>query len=384
MALIKVHQQLTDIPQPEWDALRCCDYPFLSYAYLSALEQSGCVSDDSGWHPLHLTLEDEHGTILAAMPMYLKSHSWGEYVFDWSWQEAYEEAGEEYFPKLVTAIPFTPVSGPRLLYRADVISYDDALQPMLSAVRQLCAQHQFSGWHGLFVEAQHIQRFKPLSVRMDCQYHWYNRGYQHFDDFLATLTSRKRKNLRKEREKVTQQEIELRVIEGAQLTDDDVAVFFEFYQLTYLKRGRYPHLNQDFFESLRQLMPQQIVLILACYQQQPVAGAWFFKDSHTLYGRYWGCSEEFDRLHFEACYYQGIDYCIRHQIAHFDPGAQGEHKIQRGFEPTATWSAHWIESAMFRPAIARFVKEEQQLVEARMAELATYLPYRLQDTQPEL
>ncbi len=294
MAVVKVHHHLSEISAQAWDSLRGNDYPFLSYPYLNALEQSGCVSDNSGWHPLHLTLEDDAGTLLAAMPLYLKSHSWGEYVFDWSWQEAWETAGEAYFPKLVTAIPFTPAAGPRILYRADQLSFRETLQTLLDAVRQLCSEHHFSGWHGLFVEAQQLADFtdQQLSARLDCQYHWYNRGYQHFDDFLAALTSRKRKNMRKERQKVADQQIEMRVLEGEQITPEHITRFYDFYQLTYLKHGHRGHLNQTFFQTLRQTMPEQIVLVLACHQQQAVAAAWFFKDSHTLYGRYWGCEED--------------------------------------------------------------------------------------------
>ncbi|MFM2482414.1 GNAT family N-acetyltransferase [Celerinatantimonas sp. YJH-8] len=377
MPSLRVHHHLTSIAAEQWDALRTNDYPFLSYAFLNALEQTQCVGDPQGWHPLHLTLEDDQGELMAAMPMYLKSHSWGEYVFDGAWQEAWERAGFHYFPKLVTSIPFTPASGERFLFNADVLSFEQALEYFVTAVRQLCHEQQFSGWHGLFIKSEQLEAFKQQSLipRMDCQYHWYNRGYQNFDDFLATFTSRKRKNLRKERARIQAQEIELKVLEGAQIRAEQLDAFFEFYQLTYLKHGMQSYLNKAFFQQLLKTMPDQILLVMAYHQGRAVAGAWSFKDRHNLYGRYWGCDEEFDSLHFETCYYQGIDYCIAHGLSHFDPGAQGEHKIQRGFEPIPTWSVHWIDDPQFRAAVAEFTQSEQTWVEQQMQELASHLPF---------
>jgi len=382
MVALRIHNQISEIPEQGWESLRNDDYPFLSYAYLHALEESRCVSDETGWHPLHLTIEDEDKNLLAAMPMYLKNHSWGEYVFDWSWQEAWENSGEEYFPKLVTAVPFTPATGPRILYCSQKLSYKQALELLFSAVRQLCSENNFSGWHGLFIEDQHLNDFTPLKLplRMDCQYHWFNHNYSSFDDFLAKLTSRKRKSIRKERQKVGSQQIELRVIEGSELCDENVKQFYNFYELTYLKHGHYGHLNLTFFQTLRRTMAEQIMVIFAYHDEKVVAGSWFFKSKDTLYGRYWGCDTEFDRLHFETCYYQGIDYCIKHDLQCFNPGAQGEHKIQRGFEPISTWSVHWIESETFRSAVAHFVREEKQYMKQRITELAKYLPFSASKT----
>ncbi len=376
MPNLRIHHQISDINAEQWDRLRGDDYPFLKHAFLNALEQSGCVSDDSGWHPVHLVVEQQ-GELIAAMPMYLKSHSWGEYVFDWSWLEAWEHAGLEYFPKLVTAIPFTPATGPRILHNTQHLSFETALSIFANAIRELCHEHQFSGWHGLFVEESQLTQYQAqqLMARQDCQYHWFNRDYQDFDHFLHSFTSRKRKNVRKERQRVRQQGIVLTRYEGNEITHQLVDTFFDFYQLTYLKHGHHGHLNKAFFQQLIAVMPEQIVLVMAYHQHKPVAAAWSFKDTETLYGRYWGCDEEFDSLHFETCYYQGIDYCIEHGLKHFDPGAQGEHKIQRGFEPISTWSVHWIEHHEFRQAVARFLGEEREYVEARIDELTTYLPF---------
>ncbi|SDH87401.1 hypothetical protein SAMN04488136_13341 [Vibrio xiamenensis] len=379
MPTLRIHHQINEIDSNQWDALCDNDYPFLRHAFLLALEESGCVCDDTGWHPLHLSLHQDD-QLIAAMPLYLKTHSWGEYVFDWSWQEAWQQAGYEYFPKLVTAIPFTPSTGPRLIYARDKITFDEVLTLFVSTVRELCDEHKFSSWSGLFIPSDSLPTWQSaqLMTRQDCQFHWYNRGYQNFDDFLQTFTSRKRKNVRKERAKIASQNIQLRYYHGEDITPDLLDVFFDFYQLTYLKHGHYGHLNKDFFSRLITCMPEQIVLVMAYIDERPVAAAWSFKDTTTLYGRYWGCEQEFDSLHFETCYYQGIEYCIAHSLDHFDPGAQGEHKIQRGFEPIATWSVHWIATAPFRTAVERFLQQEQQYMQDKMVELASYLPFHQQ------
>ncbi len=376
MPTLRIHHQIKEIDANQWNALCKDDYPFLRHDFLFALEESGCVSQDTGWYPLHLSLSLDD-QLIAAMPLYLKSHSWGEYVFDWSWQDAWQQAGYEYFPKLVTAIPFTPSTGPRLIYHPDKITLGEVVTLFVSAIRELCEKHQFSSWSGLFIHSESLPRWKDaqLMARKDCQFHWFNRGYQNFDQFLQTFTSRKRKNVRKERAKITNQNIRLHCYDGAEIDSNLLDVFFNFYQLTYLKHGRYGHLNKDFFSRLLASMPEQIVVVMAYINDRPVAAAWSFKDSTTLYGRYWGCDEEFDSLHFETCYYQGIEYCITHSLEHFDPGAQGEHKIQRGFEPIATWSVHWIATEPFRLPVAHFLEQEHQYIDERIAELSNYLPF---------
>lgn len=377
MSKVNFHHQLSDIPQAQWQRLYQDDYPFLRYEFLSALEQSGCVSDERGWHPLHLTIESDDGKLIAAMPLYLKSHSWGEYVFDWSWQQAWEQLGLAYFPKLVSAIPFTPVTGPRFLYDRDLFNQTQAWQMLVESVKSLCELQHYSGWHGLFVQEPLLNECHSLSLaaREDCQYHWFNRGYTDFDQFLATFTSRKRKNLRKERARVAACGITFKVLSGKEVSPSQLEHFYHFYQHTYRLHGQRPHLNLAFFEAMIATMPEQVVLILAYQAEEPIAAAWCYRDNTTLYGRHWGCEHSIDGLHFETCYYQGIEYCIAHGLTQFDPGAQGEHKIQRGFEPTSTWSVHWIVEPQLRTAVARFVDEERLLVDEQMQELSRYLPY---------
>lgn len=376
MRTVTIHTQIGDIPASQWDGLRTDDNPFTRHAFLHALERSGCVGGETGWQPLHLALH-QGDKLVAAMPLYLKYHPWGEYVFDWVWEEAWAQYGEDYYPKLVTAIPFTPSVGPRLLFDATQLSLDDSIAAMTQASRQLCEEHNLSSWHTLFIPptTRHHYQHQSLLLRQGCQYHWYNRGYQQFDDFLNTMTAKRRKTVKRERRRCVEQEITLKTLVGHDITEAHLTQFYHFYQLTYLKRGRQGYLNQAFFQQLRQTMPEQLVLVMAYHHQEAVAGALSFKDRHHLYGRYWGCLEEYDSLHFETCYYRGIDYCIDQGLQHFDAGAQGEHKIQRGFEPIATWSAHWIELPVFRQAIKHYVETEQQQMTQHIQQLRQRLPF---------
>lgn len=374
---LKIHHHLAELSPTQWDALRGTDNPFISYAFLAALEQTGCVGLNTGWRPLHLALYEEQ-QLLAAMPLYLKAHPWGEYVFDWSWQEAWEEAGQHYYPKLVTAVPFTPVTGPRVLYDKEKLTLANALDAFIPVIKQLCSDNDFSGWHGLFVDPKAVNAYQAhaLLPRLGMQYHWFNHNYTDFADFLATFTSRKRKNLRKERAQLAAQALQFTAYSGADITREHIDIFYPFYQDTYLRHGQQGYLSKAFFYQLQKTIPDHLLLILAYQHHEPIAGALFFKDSQRLYGRYWGCKYELPLLHFETCYYQGIEYCIKHGLTHFDPGAQGEHKIQRGFEPIATWSVHWLDNASFHEAVAQFLKEEHSQMEQQMAFLKSYLPYR--------
>lgn len=377
MLSLKLHAGIDEIDAKLWNRLCGNDYPFLRHEFLHALESTGCVCAEQGWQPVHLTIEDETD-VVAVMPLYLKNHSWGEYVFDWAWADAYERYGLDYYPKLLTAIPFTPAQGPRLGHS---IPLADLVPTLTNGLQSLCHSLNASGWHGLFVEPTLRQQLaeQPLLQRLGCQYHWFNDGYRDFDHFLSTFSSRKRKNLKKERQKVVQQGVALETLEGSQITDSHLEHFYRFYQMTYLKRGRRGYLTQAFFQQLRDRMPEHLVLVLASVNGTPVAGALSLRSEDTLYGRYWGCLEEYDSLHFETCYYQGIEYCIRHGLKRFDPGAQGEHKIQRGFKPVETWSCHWIKEEGFRPAIRQFLAEEAEAMQAQIAELTTWLPFRNED-----
>jgi predicted N-acyltransferase len=368
---------ITQIPSADWNRLSGIDYPFLRHEFLSALEQSGSSDADSGWQPCHLTIYRDNA-LIALMPLYLKSHSYGEYVFDWSWADAWRQHGLDYYPKLVTAIPFTPATGPRLCMAVEE-NRPQLLKAMLAAVEQFANQQQLSSWHLLFPEREDAKVLaeQGTSLRLASQFHWFNRGYSDFDDFLAGFNSRKRKNLRRERRRVAEQGISLQRREGADITSTDWENFYRFYQTTYAKRsGHGGYLNREFFQQIGTAMPEHCVMIMAYLDGAAIAGSLCFRSSDTLYGRYWGCDEELDCLHFEACYYQGIDYCIEQGLQRFDPGAQGEHKIQRGFEPVPTWSNHWISDPQFAEAIADFTRREVPHIEAYISQASGYLPFK--------
>src|SRR5690606_16288492 len=343
LAGIALTATLAAISADAWNAVAGSDYPFTRHEFLHSLERSGATDADSGWQPHHVLVK-RGGHLIAVMPLYMKTHSYGEYVFDWAWADAYQRYGRHYYPKLLSAIPFTPATGPRLCVAAGE-STAAVVEQIVAALKQKVSTSNLSSLHILFPEGETAKHFAAsgLSERWGAQYHWFNRGYSSFDDFLATFASRKRKNLRKERERVAEQGIELRVFEGEQIGAGEWEIFYHFYALTYVKRsGHVGYLNAEFFRLIGAAMPAAIVMTLAYWRGKPIGGALCFRDSNNLYGRYWGCVREFDCLHFEACYYQGIDYCIRNGLAHFDPGAQGEHKIQRGFEPIRTLSYHWL------------------------------------------
>lgn len=373
------HNSITEIDPKVWQSLAGTDYPFLRYEFLHALEESGSVNRTTGWQPMHLVAYLDEKAV-ALMPLYLKNHSYGEYVFDWAWADAYQRHGIDYYPKLVTSIPFTPAYGPRLCIHEHLSdTQQQALKLQLpQLLKQLCDKTDASSWHGLFLEEDALEPFKSagFSPRLGTQYHWINNNYQDFDQFLAEFSSRKRKNLRKERQKILQHGISHRFFGGTEINDQLLTEFYRFYQMTYLKRGRKGYLTQDFFELLCKTMPEQLVLCVAYSGHSEVAAALSLRSKSTLYGRYWGCLEEFDSLHFETCYYQGIEYCIEHQLHRFDPGAQGEHKIQRGFRPIETWSVHWIKEPGFRHAIERFLDEEETLVRQDISGLSELLPFK--------
>ncbi len=364
-----------------WNSLCGAEYPFCRYEFLATLEDTFCTSPDTGWQIAHL-LVHEQGQLIAAMPGYVKTHSYGEYVFDWAWADLYHRHGVSYYPKWINAIPFTPCSGPRLL-----VKEKDIHQPLLSIIhsslKQLCKQHHYSGWHSLFpnVEQSTILMSAEVMQRKGCQFHWFNKNYQNFDEFLARMTSRKRKNIIKERRQVDEQNFEFNVKEGSQLSDDDMVLFYELYRNTYLKRsGHSGYLSQEFFYRLGKVFKDHLVLICALNrrgeQKTVIAAALFFRDQNTLYGRYWGCFAEYQFLHFETCYYQGIDYAISKGLQRFDGGAQGEHKIPRGFEPVITYSNHYLEAAGFRQVIANFLQQEGAHIHQYIADARALLPFK--------
>lgn len=376
---LNILQHADQIDAAEWNGLLGCDYPFLQHSFLTSMEQSGCTAQDTGWTPHHLLLCYQEQPI-AALPTFIKTHSYGEFVFDWAWADAYRRYGFNYYPKLVCAAPFTPASGPRMLCAKDSpLSPNDIAERLQSQMELRCHEQAWSSIHLNFPSQDESALWDQLGwhQRLGVQYHWFNRGYRDFEDYLDRFASRKRKNLRKERQKVFDQGLSLRRLEGTQITSELMDTFYRFYHLTYLKRsGRHGYLNREFFHLIQQRMADQIMMVLAYQGEDLVAAALNFKDQHTLYGRYWGCYREYDFLHFETCYYQGIEYCIEQGLQRFDPGAQGEHKIQRGFEPVATWSNHWIREPAFRDAIKAFLIQERAQIEAYIEQARTGLPFK--------
>ncbi len=353
------------------------DYPFLCTAFLNSLENSGSVGPNTGWLPAHLELCDDANNT-AFMPTYVKTQSWGEYVFDWAWADAYQRNGLDYYPKLVSAIPFSPATGPRVRFTGEN-DCQQACQSLFQAVRELADVEQASSWHLLFPDAQTLAWFEhpELMLRTGVQYHWLNHDYENFDHFLANFTSRKRKMVKRERRRIGEQGISIEVLPGAEINIEMWAFFYQFYQSTYLKRsGNSGYLSEAFFLQLGETMPENIALAVASKDGQAIACALYFHSSDTLYGRYWGCLGEYDYLHFELCYYQGIEYAIRKGIQRFDAGAQGEHKILRGFEPVPTHSLHWIRHPGFATAIADFLERETIDINRYINQAASALPYK--------
>ncbi|MFT6904941.1 MAG: putative N-acyltransferase [Oleiphilaceae bacterium] len=373
----EINHSISSIPEADWESLNTNDFPFIRHAFLSALESSRAVSEKTGWQAHHLIVKDKD-KVIAVVPSYLKLHSYGEYVFDFQWAEAYQRTGIEYYPKLISAIPFSPVTGPRLLLHSDY-NESEILDFISNELRTVLSESNYSSWHSLFLTKQQSDLFasKLLSQRRAVHFKWINKPYTSFEDFLDTCSSRHRKNMRKERRKVTEQGIQLRQIEGLDVTEKEWQHFYQFYQATYLKRsGHGGYLSADFFILLKQTMANQLMLVTATKDQEMIGAALYLKDDTSLYGRYWGSYSEDEFLHFEACYYQGIEYCIKHGLKYFDPGVQGEHKLQRGFEPYFTYSNHWIVHPEFRLAINQFLKDEPPYIEEYFSYTQTRLPYK--------
>lgn len=368
-AVIRVVPRIAELAADAWNAL-AGDSPFLQHAFLHALEATGCVGPDIGWEPVHLALF-RNGHLDAAMPLYVKHHSWGEFVFDWAWADAYRRHGLSYYPKLVCCVPFSPVPGPRLL-----AGNDADRTTLIHAALKLTKDLGFSSLHILFpTEPDHVAlEATPLMHRSGFQFHWNNAGYVDFDAFLAAMTHDKRKKIRQERKKLANLGVTFRWVDGAESTDADWDHFYRCYADTYARHRSEPHLNRAFFAELRATLPDNLVLIIADKDGEPVACSFCMKDGQRLYGRHWGTLEYLPGLHFETCYQQGIEYAIAHGLSVFEGGAQGEHKLARGLVPTATHSWHWLENAEFREAVDRFLERETDAIGHYMDELET--PFR--------
>lgn len=367
----RIAASVGDIPAAEWDRLAGTANPFVSHAFLTALEDSGSVGPGTGWQPAPILLEDA-GRLVGALPSYIKGHSQGEYVFDHAWADAWHRAGGRYYPKLQIAAPFTPATGPRLLLD------DPALAgPMLAVAEQVCAQNGFSSAHATFIGPDQLDLFEQVGwlLRSDIQFHWHNRGFATFDDFLASLSARKRKAIRKEREGA-QGAVTIRRLTGPEIRPEHWDAFWLFYQDTGARKWGTPYLTREAFDLIGQRMAERILLVLAFDGDEAIAGALNFIGADALYGRYWGATREVKFLHFELCYYQAIEAAIERGLARVEAGAQGGHKLARGYEPVTTWSAHWIADPGFREAVAEFLERERAGVAQDQAWLGERLPYR--------
>ena len=356
---IKIINKIAEINAMQWNNLVIGDYPFLQHQFLNALEINDCASQKYGWQPCHIAIYEDN-ILIGATPLYLKSNTYGEFVFDQAWEQFYAQNGVKYFPKLVSSIPYTPATGQRFLSVKNRESEIYSL--LLKSIKDFAKKVGASGWHGLFVneKTQEFLAENNLMTRFDCQYHWQNNNYGNFDDFLITLKKKRRKNIRYERKALKNNEnIQIRVLNGFDVTAKDIADFSHFYKRTFDEKSGVATLNNEFFTQIAKEMPKQFVLFLVDIDDKCIAGALCYAGDTTLYGRHWGCDLEVEFLHFEACYYQGIEYCIKHNLQTFEPGAGGVYKLSRGFDPIKTQSCHLLFDEKFIPAIDDFTKREQ-------------------------
>jgi predicted N-acyltransferase len=367
---------ISKIDASHWNALAGPEQPFLRHEFLLATEQSGCAVARTGWMPQHLIIEDQDGVPAAALPLFRKTHSRGEFVFDFSWASAYAQHGIAYYPKLLSAVPFTPVSGPRLLIGA---AGEPAVltKALIGAALEFARSENVSSWHVLFptdaaaAELEHA----GLVLRRDCQFHWFNQGYASFEEFLSTFTAEKRKKAKRERRRVAEAGIEFDTRHGGDMTDALWEAIYGFYADTFYRHGHDPYLNLSFFKRVAAALPDSIMIKIARIGTTPIAAAIFFVGADALYGRYWGAGGNYHSLHFETCYYQGIEYCIEKKLQRFEPGTQGEHKVPRGFVPTLTRSAHYIADPRFAAAIRDFARREARGVDDYAASVNEHVPY---------
>jgi predicted N-acyltransferase len=368
---LTIETDLSRIDAQQWDAL-AGDQPFLRHAFLCALHDTGCAAPDTGWAPHYLALWRD-GQLAGAVPLYLKSHSRGEYVFDYAWADAFQRHGLRYYPKLLSAIPFTPVTGPRLL-----AANDEDRDTLVRGLVAFAEDVQVSSLHLLFPAATDLRALREAGfmVRESVQFHWTNADYADFDAFLATMSHDKRKKIRQDRKKVAQAGLDFQWRRGSQIRAEDLDFFYQCYCHTYFNHGNPPYLNREFFQRAYREQPDAFVLVLAERDGQPVAAALNLVGGDVLYGRYWGATEYVPGLHFETCYLQAIAYCIAHGLSRFEGGAQGEHKMARGLLPTPTWSAHWVADPRFAAAIQHFLDEETAAVDDYLGELEAHTPFK--------
>jgi uncharacterized protein len=384
---VRIADSIGEVSEADWDACAGTDNPTVAHAFLKAMEDTTCVGGRSGWQPQHLVLEEQTeaktARLLGVVPMYAKNHSYGEYVFDWGWAQAYERAGGSYYPKLQVAVPFTPVPGPRLLVRPGPQA-DTAREMLVRGMVEVARQLEVSSLHVTFPHEADEERLASCGLlrRLGFQFHWSNRGYGSFDDFLAELSSRKRKAIRKERREAVADGIVIRALSGPEIEPRHWDAFFRFYMDTGSRKWGSPYLNRRFFHRLGETMGERVLLVVAEKDGKPVAGALNLIGQDTLYGRNWGCAGDFRFLHFETCYYQAIEYAITHGLARVEAGAQGEHKLQRGYLPVATYSAHWIRDPRLAEAVEDFLRRERPAIEHEIRLMAEHGPFRNAEPSP--
>jgi predicted N-acyltransferase len=376
---LRVHSAIAEIPAAQWDACAGDTNPSVSHVFLNALEESGSASPRTGWTPQHLSLSGPRGAILGVVPLYAKAHSYGEYVFDYGWADAYERAGGRYYPKLLSAVPFTPVPGPRLLLHPQ--APPGARAYLVAAMVELAARRRVSSLHVNFPDGADASALTEAGFlqRIGQQFHWTNDGYRDFDDYLAALNSRKRKAIKKERREALAAGLEIDVLTGTDLQTRHWNAFYEFYMATSDRKWGSAYLSRRFFKLIGERMPEKIVLVMARRADKYVAGALNLLGSDTIYGRNWGGRGDYKFLHFECCYYQAIEFAITNGLRRVEAGAQGPHKLQRGYLPVPTYSAHWIPDPGFRAAVAHFLERERDMVEQKIERMAEFSPFRQQE-----
>jgi hypothetical protein len=374
---VRLMGAITEIEAAAWDACAGADNPFVSHAFLAALEQSGSASPESGWAPYHLVIEDGAGGLSGVAPMYLKSHSYGEFVFDHAWAHAYERAGGRYYPKLQISVPFTPVPGPRLLARPGPRA-SRTRAALAAGCVEVARRLEVSSLHVTFCQEEEWRQLgnSGFLLRTDQQFHWQNQGYASFEEFLSSLASRKRKTIRKERREALASGVTIEALSGEGIEERHWDAFFRFYLDTGERKWGSPYLNRDFFRRLGETMAERVVLVMCARDGRYVAGALNLVGGDALYGRYWGCLEHHRFLHFEVCYYRAIDYAIEHRLGRVEAGAQGQHKLSRGYLPSKTYSAHWVRDEGFREALEGYLRQERTEVDFDIRLMGDHSPFR--------
>lgn len=373
----QIIKSLQELDAREWNGLSS-NYPFLDYAFMQGMEQFDCVGESVGWIPQHLVMRSSDNQIVAALPLYIKDNSYGELVFDWAWADAFHRLGLPYYPKLVCAIPYTPATGPRILTHDPMHA-----KPLLNALLEHAQKLSVSSIHLLFPRAADHPHLDDAGflMRNDCQFQWINLHYQDFDDFLAGLKNKKRKQIRRERRLVAEANIEIKVFKGSELEQQHWHWVNQFYQITFIRKGGLPTFNQDFFHHIGEQRPEQFVVFFAFHKGEAIAASICYQSQDTLYGRHWGCRQDYNQLHFELCYYQGIEYCIKHRLQRFEPGAQGEHKLARGFLPVKTHSFHWLQHGAMQNSIRGYLQHERMMMTDYIDTLWSHNPYKLDREQ---